>query len=200
MAVASDVLDLLGHDRRRSIACAALHEALTVGEIADRLNTVDGAIRSVVKHLGDEGILVASERPGRRPGSSATAYVVAPAYAERVRQLCETEERPGFNEGDEVVLIPMTSLASAARLLAKEEPRVIAWAVRTRDPQLSLVIGLRGDSEPQDRDALVIRLTAAGIEARRLYIGESFSPAELFRYAADLEADTRSVGALPQGR
>ncbi len=162
----SDVLDLLGHERRRSIACAALEEPLTVGEIAVRLNTVDGAIRSVVKRLKDEGLLLPSERPASRSGSSVTAYVVAPVYAKRVRQLCQTEERPALNDGDEVLLIPMTSLASAARYLQEENPGVIAWAVRTRDPQLSLMIGLRRDSEPQSRDALLIRLTDAGIETR----------------------------------
>jgi hypothetical protein len=197
MAMSSDVLDLLGHERRRSIACAALEEPLTVGEIAVRLNTVDGAIRSIVKRLKDEGLLLPSERPTSRSGSSVTAYVVAPVYAERVRELCQAEQRPALNEGDELLLIPMTSLASAARYLAEENPGVITWAVRTRDPQLSLMIGLRRDSEPQNRDALLIRLTDAGIETRRLYVGESFSPAELFRYAAALEVDTRSVGSLP---
>ena len=197
MAMSSDALDLLGHERRRSIACAALDEPLTVGEIAVRLKTVDGAIRSVVKGLKDAGLLLPSERSASRSGSSVTAYVVAPVYAERVRELCQTDEEAALNQGDEVLLVPVTSLASAARYLADENPAVIAWGVRTRDPQLSLMIGLRSDSKPQDRDALLIRLTDAGIETRRLYVGESFSPEELFAYAAALEAGTRSVGSLP---
>jgi hypothetical protein len=116
---------------------------------------------------------------------------------DEVRELCREIGGPMLEENGEVLLVPLASLAAAAATLARTRPSSIAWAVRTRDPQLSLMIGLRRDSAPQDRDALLVALRNGGVDCARLYIGESFLPPALFEYAAGVVADEDR--SLPRG-
>src|SRR5215210_2363412 len=139
MAVATDVPHLLEHAGRRAIACAALDGPLTIGEIADRLDTADGAIRTTVERLARVGLLSRSERTARRGGLSVVAYQVSAEHLDVVREQCREAEGPVLEENGEVLLIPFAGLAAAAGVLARARPSALAWAVRTRDPQLSLM-------------------------------------------------------------
>jgi predicted ArsR family transcriptional regulator len=197
MAMAADVLALLDHERRRSIACAALDAPVTIGEIADRLDLADGAIRSTVERLARDGLLSRSDQAGRRPGTTVAAYQVAAAYAEQVRERCRPLDAATLDADREVVLVPLAALRAAAVVLTASRPRVVGWAVRTRDPQLSLMLGLRREATPEERDAFVLQLREAGADCGRLFVGESFAPDALFSYAAALAQD--EPPALPAG-
>jgi hypothetical protein len=163
MAIAVDVSQLLSHPRRRGIAQAVLDAPRSIGEIAEVLETKDGAIRTIVENLERDGLLAKSDRPGKKVGTTTAQYQV--------------------------------DHADAAAVLARDRPPAIAWAVRTRDPHLSLMVGLRSDSAPDERDALLLNLRYAGVECVRLHIGEIFAPTALFEYAHKLAA--RTVPALP---
>lgn len=186
MVMASDVPRLISHPRRRAIACATLDEALTIGEIAEQLGTKDGAIRSMVQNLFHDGLLIRSERPSRRKGMSAAEYRVDPAYATAVRAGCAGASVPLLEENAEIVLLPLSGLAAAAGVVTSRRPEVIAWAVRTPDPQLSVILGLRRESPPDERDALLLALRDAGVDCARVHLGETFGPAEFLTYAGRL--------------
>jgi len=190
-----DVPRLLSHPRRLAIARATLDNPLTIREIADRLDTKDGAIRTTVERLAREGLLVRSERSGRRTGMTAAEYQVAPIHVPAVRERADDRGKPSLEENDEVLLVPLAGLAVAARVLSRGRPAAVAWAVRTRDSQLSLMIGLRRNSLPEERDGLLLELRNDGVECGRLHVGESFLPTELFEYADGLTS--ASCRALP---
>lgn len=197
MAVTADVSRLLSRGRRLDIARVVLDAPLTVGEIAELLETQDGAIRTTVEWLAREGLLVASGRPGRRAGVTALEYRVAPQHVPGVRERCLAGGALVLEEDSEVLLVPLTGLDAAARVLARGRTDAIAWAVRTRDPQLSLMIGLRRDSRPEERDGLLLELREDGVECGRLHVGETFLPSGLVQYAQALATGRRR--ALPPG-
>ncbi len=197
MATVADVVELLDHPRRRAIACAALEAPQTVGEIAHRIDAADGAIRPVVERMARDGLLVASERPGRGKRSPAVAYQVASDYVHHVSERCRGDDSPPLGEGEELLLVPLGGLSLAAGVLAREKPEVIRWAARTRDPQISLMLGLRPGSPPAGRDRLFLALRDQGVDCVRVHVGEPLTPGALFEYATDLLAgDARS---LPSG-
>jgi DNA-binding transcriptional ArsR family regulator len=197
MAMTADVARLLAHPRRRDIASVTLDAPLTVGEIADRLHTKDGAIRTTVETLVRDGLLAKSERPGLGARRGAAEYRVTPEHVVAVREHCRAVEEPTLEDGAEVLLIPLAGLAAAARVLARERPSVVAWAVRTRDPQLSMMLGLHRDAPPDTRDALLLALRDDGVDCARLHVGETFTPSVLFEYAGKLATERRRV--LPSG-
>jgi len=195
MATPADVLSLLDHERRRAIACAALDAPATIGEIATQLGVADGAIRSTVERLVRDELLVRSDRRGDRTGKTAAQYQVDPAHAPEVRERCRGSESATLDRDREILLVPLSGLRAAATVLARGRPPVVGWAVRTPDPQLSLIIGLRLESPPEERDALLLALRESGADCGRVYVGEAFSPPALFGYAEALTAGARP--ALP---
>jgi transposase-like protein len=186
MAVDSDVSALLRGERRRQIARTVLDDHATIGEIARRIGVTDGAIRSVVERMVRDGLLTASQRPGRRGNPIAWTYQVKPAIRDAVGDCCRSDETPVLDLDREILVVPLAGLEAAADVLARSRPRAVGWAVRVRDPRLALMIGFRPDANAAERDATLLSMQSAGADCTRLFVGESMTPAALFAYAASL--------------
>ncbi len=101
-----------------------------------------------------------------------------------------------IDSGDELILIPTSSVGDAAPVLAQAGGEVL-WALRTGDSRVGMIVVVSGQSDPGVRDQLLHDLQPAG--AWRVSSGLVMDRETLLGYCR-LLLNPGSPAALPSGR
>jgi hypothetical protein len=191
MTGVEDRIRFLAEPLRLRIALLCRDESLSLNQIAKALERAPGSLSQPGTMVG-HGALTARKRRGSARGRQTRVFRLAPAWRPAVDE-AQRRARPAWpTPGQDLVVVPFSSLRAVGRILESEVGGV-DWAAEIRGGAAGLLVAPTAE-DGGSRILAMLSEVADGLATLR--VEKVMSPLELRRWSQDLG---RSVPALGRG-